>query len=284
MSLLGRAELGAVKTEPYAHLEIMPALDWSLYEELQGSFPPLEVIVGGQEGYGSNQAVRLSAREVIDNAEIPEIWRDFFTYHVSKDWWGDIVRVMGRELRRSHPNIEARTGRALEDWRVILKGDDGEAEVRLDCLFVYNTPVTQRSSVKGAHVDRADKIFSALFYCRHREDDTPGGDLRIYRIAKAPVFDKHQISTKRLEGVKTVRYDTNKLLCFVNSLRSVHSVTERAVTPIPRRYVNLVVETPFKAFKVPQMNWASRLLYRRLYREWTRTYQPDEGNRRSHSS
>jgi hypothetical protein len=39
----------------------------------------------------------------------------------------------------------------------------------------------------------------------------------------------------------------------VNSAQAVHGVTPRAASHLPRRYINFIVETPFKAFRVPKL-------------------------------
>ncbi|MAG56554.1 MAG: hypothetical protein CMJ83_09715 [Planctomycetes bacterium] len=273
LSLLQSATPDRVRTEPFDHAEFTPVFDTVAYQRFEDTFPPLARLTRGRADYGSNQAVRLAAKEVIADEGIDQIWRDFFAYHVSQDWWNDIVRVMGDGLRRAHPGLEERVGKSFEDWRAVRRGGPESGEVLLDCLFVMNTPVTKQSSVKVAHVDRSRKIFSGLFYCRDPRDAASGGDLGIHRLEPPFAFDKHQVPESCAPVVDTLRYTSNKFICFANSPVSVHSVTPRGVTAVPRRYVNIVVEVPFQAFKPPQMPWPRRYFYRLFRRHRTRNFK-----------
>lgn len=273
MSLLANIDSGHVLHEPFAHVEKRPVIDPALYEELAQSFPPLAVITGGRTRYDSNETVRLPAVDVVDNPKVASIWREFFHYHVSQSWWSDIVRTFGDELREASPSLEKRVGRSLEDWNSVTRGSSEQGDIRLDCQFVYNTPVTRRASVEGPHVDRRDKIFSAFFYCRPDEDWGAGGDLALYRFRRSPRFDVCEVHQERIVQTGTITYESNKLVGFVNSPGSVHSVTPRDINPIPRRYVNLIIETPYRAFKLPQMNPLARVYHWATEREFARTHR-----------
>jgi hypothetical protein len=126
-----------------------------------------------------------------------------------------------------------------------------------------NTPVTKRSSVKTPHVDKYDKIFSALFYMRAHDDRTTGGDLDLYRWRRAPRFLKHRVLPDDVEHMKTIAYAPNTYVAFVNSPQSVHGVSPRDVTTVPRRYINFIAEVPVRAFEPRQANlwhrWRHRL-------------------------
>ena len=141
------------------------------------------------------------------------------------------------------------------------RGFAGEAEVRLDCQFVMNTPVTKKSTVKTPHIDLCDKIFSALFYMRDPRDDSTGGDLDIYDWRREPRFIKHRTLNRDVELVKTVTYQANSYLCFVNSAQAVHGVSPRDLTQVPRRYINFIAELPIKAFEPKQLNRLQKFWY-----------------------
>ncbi len=61
----------------------------------------------------------------------------------------------------------------------------------------------------------------------------PGGDLDLFR----PRPDR------RIERFDTVRYAANTLIMWINTPLGIHAVTPRAVTDIPRRYINFLGET-----------------------------------------
>jgi hypothetical protein len=249
-----------VRDTPYAHFtrENMVAAD--LYAALEAEFPSLEMILNGRAA-ASNQAVRMTVKQVLNERRISPLWREFFEYHTSGEYWRDVVRLFGDRFRSTFPDLEERIGRRYEDWRVVPRGFAGEADIHLDCQFVMNTPVTEVGSVKTAHVDLCDKIFSALFYFRQAGDNTPGGDFEIYRWRRSPRFIKHRSMDRDVEKVEIVKYAANAYACFLNSEQAVHGVSPRGITQIPRRYINFIAELPIKAFEPKQLTGWQKLWY-----------------------
>jgi hypothetical protein len=259
--LLSGAKPSDIITEPYAHYtqsDVMPA---PLYEEMSAGFPSLAVIVNNRIDIGSNETVRMIAKQVLGDRRISPLWREFFDYHTSAEYWRDVARLFAPHFRRQFPYLEERVGRAYEDWRVAPRGYAGEADVRLDCQFVMNTPVTHKSSVKSAHVDLCDKILSALFYMRDLRDQSGGGDLDLYDWRREPRFIRHSTLGRDVELVKTVPYRANSYVCFVNSPHAVHGVSPRDRTDLPRRYINFIAELPIKAFEPKQIGRLQRFWY-----------------------
>lgn len=260
--LLSNVAARDVVTEPYAHLTLTDVVAKPLYEELAAGYPSLDMIVNGRAEIGSNEAVRMTVKQVLGDRRISPLWREFFDYHTSADYWRDVTRLFASHFRREFPGLEERVGRAYEDWRVMPRGFSGEADVRLDCQFVMNTPVTrQPSSVKTPHIDLCDKIFSALYYMRDPLDQSTGADLELYDWRRDPRFIKHRTLNRDVELVKTVAYKANAYVCFVNSEAAVHGVSPRGVTPVPRRYINFIAELPIKAFEPKQLNRLQKFWY-----------------------
>jgi hypothetical protein len=250
-----------VALAPYAHFIRRNVIPGETYAALEAEFPTLDMILNGRTPE-NNQAVRMTAKQVLNDRRIAPIWREFFEYHTSTDYWRDVVRLFGPHFRREFPGLEERVGRRYEDWRIVPRGFAGDAELHLDCQFVMNTPVTEVSSVKTAHIDLCDKIFSALLYFRDADDTTAGGDFEIYRWRRSPRFIKHRTMGRDVEKVKVVRYDANSYACFVNSEQAVHGVSPRGITQVPRRYINFIAELPIKAFQPRQLSRWQKLWYR----------------------
>jgi hypothetical protein len=259
--LLADVKQSDVVTQPYAHYTQTDVVPAPLYQELAAEFPTLATIVNERSDIGSNEAVRMTVKQVLSDRRIAPLWREFFEYHTSPDYWRDVTRLFAVHFRREFPELEERVGRAYEDWRVVPRGYAGDADVRLDCQFVMNTPVKRKSSVKTAHVDLCDKIFSALFYMRDPRDNSQGGDLDIYDWRREPRFIKHRALNRDVELVKTVPYRANSYLCFVNSPEAVHGVSPRETTDVPRRYINFIAELPVKAFEPKQLGRMQRMWY-----------------------
>ena len=256
-----------VVTEPYTHHARANAVPDDIYGELEAAFPSLEMILNGRPEAGNNVAVRLTVKQVLGDRRISPLWREFFEYHTSGEYWRHVTRLFGDHLRSEFPGLEERIGKRFEDWRVVPRGFAGDADIRLDCQFVMNTPVREVTSVKTPHVDLCDKIFSALFYFRDPLDKVTGGDFDIYRWRREPRFIKHRSMDRDVELVKTVPYAANSYACFVNSARAIHGVSPRGITDIPRRYINFIAELPFKAFEPKQLNRLQRLWYANEVRE-----------------
>jgi hypothetical protein len=239
---------------PYVHVVQDDALPAEIYDGLQAEFPSLVDIVGVGGRYGNNEAVRMSAHQVLTEDRVSAQWQEFFAYHTSAEYWQQLVRIFAPYFRREFPDLEERVGRPYEDWRVMPRGYKGEADIRLDCQFVMNTPVKQLSSVKAPHVDLRDKIFSSLYYFRAEDDLTSGGDLELYAWHRKPRFIKHRALQTDIALAKTVTYAPNRFVSFVNSEKAVHGVSPRSVTDTPRRYVNMVAELPISAFRPKQIS------------------------------
>ncbi len=254
VSLLRSSKASDVSTSPFAHLVIDRPLAEDEYRRLADSFPAPERFLEDPSKAASNQAVRIGALSVINDESFSAEWREFFRYHSSQDFWDDIVRVCGEAIRAAHPDLERKAGKPLEQWHTKRRGEQGEADVALDVQFVINTPVSQESSVRPAHLDNQDKIFAALFYMKPEDDRTPGGDLALYSFKPGQVgFSNLYAPLSAIDEKRLVNYGTNRFVAFVNSPDSIHGVTPRPKTDRVRRYINFVAITPYKAFSVPKM-------------------------------
>lgn len=265
VSILAHAQAADVAADPFCHLIASGALPAGRYRALAASFPNSDTILDGRAPRKGNAAARLPAIKVLDNPAIAAAWRGFFALHTSDAFWADILRVFGPALRRTHPDLERKAGKKLEEWRAGPRGAAGDLDVRLDCQFVINTPwsaTDEPPSVKTPHVDKPDTIFSALFYFRDPADEGQGGDLELYSWTRQPRFLRHRmILPNDLRHRKGVRYAPDTVVAFVNSAQAAHGVTPRAASSLPRRYINFIVETPFKAFDVPMMGAVGRLMH-----------------------
>ena len=252
VSVLKLTRESDVQRDPFAHIVADSPLSKDLYNRLVETFPANERFLGHVDDVKSNQAIRLSASQVLEDESFSPEWRAFFRYHTSADFWAEVVGVFGKSLRAKFPDLESRVGRPFEEWRVGRRG--GEGDILLDILFVINTPADKPSSVRPPHVDQEKKIFSGLFYMRPDDDPTPGGDLSLFKPLKKPIqFAGHYVDPKAIEEARLIEYGANRFVGFVNSDEALHGVTERKFTQHTRRYINFVAEVPFKAFELQQL-------------------------------
>jgi hypothetical protein len=261
MSVLARAQSLTLETDPFPHLLIDDALDPEMYATLAAKFPSLDVVNRRGRPVKNNHLYLLSAPDVIANERIAPEWREFFRYHVAVDFWRDALSLVKSQLLTINPGLEKLAGRPLENFRVAVREKDAEfaEEISLDCQFGINSPVTRKSSVRSPHLDDPAKLFNALLYCRAPEDDTPGGDLILYRRTRPLAYSEgSSIMPSRVVAVKRIAYRANRLVLFLNSPWSVHGVAPRPETPHVRRYVNFLCEFRKPLFEIERANALTR--------------------------
>jgi hypothetical protein len=265
LSILGTVAAQDWIALPFPHLLRSPAIPSPLYRRLAAEFPSIDAILHDRVDTWGNVSARLPAHKVRGNAEVSETWREFFAFHTSHAFWREIVTVFGAQFRTLYPEMEAKVGRPLEEWRTGLRRVEDDTDVRLDCQFVINTPGDTASSVKTAHVDKNNTLFSMLWYFRDPADRGEGGDLALYAWKRRPrvLHPRRTVLFSDIKHHGTVRYAPNTLVAFVNSMNAVHGVTVRAPSPLPRRYINLVATTPFNVFAMRRLSRLERLIHRR---------------------
>lgn len=237
---------------PFAHLVREGVYSGEMYAKLAAAFPTPDRFVTGSNN-NSNQAIRIAAVDVIGNPEFDPLWQEFFRYHTSRQFWLELVALMGDEIRITHPNLESMFGKKLEDFVVTVRGSKQSGDVTLDTLFVVNTPVRKESSVRPPHVDSENEIFAGLFYMRSDDDTTGGGDLSLYHFKSPPRFGAHYAEMSDLVEDKKISYAPNRLVTFVNSEHSVHGVTPRPPTDAYRRYINMIAVARQNVFELPRL-------------------------------
>jgi hypothetical protein len=245
IEVIARARSLTLETDPFPHVLIDDALDVSRYEALAAEFPSVDGVNYRGKRVRSNHLYLQSAADVATNPLITPAWKQFFQYPVSIQFWRDVLPLVKSHLLAINPRLEDLAGRPLEEFRAASRERDNafDEEIALDCQFGVNSPVTRKSSVRSPHVDHPTKLFNALLYCRAPEDDTPGGDLVLYRCIGPPVYtDGSSVMPTRVVAAKRIAYRANRFVLFLNSPWSVHAVAPRPPTPHVRRYINFLCE------------------------------------------
>lgn len=230
--------------EPFPHVVIKDALEEDLANELTNTFP-LDLFSFSR----SNQRIDISASKAMNIGGINEIWQDFIKYHSSLSFYHDVLGVFKKSFKKE-------IFQELSNFSTGVRGVDVHKSnnILLDAQISVNSPVKESSSVRNAHVDNTNKLFSGLFYLRQKDDDSIGGDLELCRWRKSYTkkekikFYKEGINKSHFEVFKKIPYKNNTAVLFLNSLDAIHLVTERKPTEHPRCFVNLVGETGYDLF------------------------------------
>jgi hypothetical protein len=241
-SLLSQAKNLEVFAEPYPHLVASDALDEELGLQLIEELPPVEVITKTTD-YPSNKGYAIATGEALANESITPLWRDTLKANSSQQLLDDVIELLGDHILSLYPSFEEEFG-ALDSLKAGLRYVDtfDDADVLLDAEITVNTPVVDKpSSARSPHVDDTARLFNGQLFLRTPDDTSTGADVELYRFREQPGgFQDRNVDPSFIETVKTVRYERNLLLVMINSLDSVHGVTDRPVTPIPKYLINLI--------------------------------------------
>lgn len=235
---------------PYPYMVIENCLPPDLYDELEESRPSDEFLVAGRQ-LDSNLRIDLHARELLTRP-IADIWQQFIMYHLSKDFWMEIVQVFdlnGALLKQPLPS--------LDQIPVTMRRDPpARGAVSMDVNVGVNSPVVGKAStVRGPHVDNPIELFAAMLYMPPKDAPDEGGDFVIYektrRVRFAGKAEVHPDDVPTLSEHARVKYRRNTMVAFINSLDAIHGVTPRLSRDF-RRLVNFCAELPSAQFTLPR--------------------------------
>ena len=274
-SLLSKVKKSDIYAEPFPLIIIKDPIDPQLCSELIWNFPPVEIVAKGAP-IVSNQRFSYSAKDCLGDINVNPMWREFVKTHVSQSFLNEFTFLFKEHIREIYPSLLADMGEEENPKAGIRNVDNfSNADVLLDAQISINTPVSGRpSSVRGGHIDLPNKLFAGLYYLRHPEDKSTGGDLEIYGFKNHHErrFKGQFIDDKHIELVKTDKYQSNVLVLILNSIKSLHGVTVRSVTPEPRLFLNIVGEVnrplfnieDYQILKTRSKNWFGTLLNRNM--------------------
>ena len=160
-SILHKAAEADIVDLPFPHLVIHNALEDDLYERLASEFPPADVLLDGSELF-SNRQYRYPASRILSDARISNLWREFTAYHVSAEFYVEVISLFGDRIRSLHPNLETKLGKRLEDMASSIRFQEAFRDIALESQFTYGAPVTRESRYVGPHIDREVALYAGL--------------------------------------------------------------------------------------------------------------------------
>lgn len=250
-SVLKNLDPAEIRQEPFPYLIVHDALDPDYYAELEAAYPALER-VAGPGPLANNKLYSRSAPDILADEGIPQVWRDFFSYHSSQAFLEECLAFWAEPIAREYPDIERRFGKSLAELTAGVRqggrektSENLQADVMMDCQFCMNSPVTEVSSVRVPHVDNPAKLFAGILYFRRADDESDGGNLNLYRVSDDRYYHDRKLNVPEdfIEAVDQVPYRANTIILWLNTPRSLHGVTPRSVTEVPRRFVNFIGES-----------------------------------------
>ncbi len=262
-SLLSHVKKSEVLLEPFPHIVVYNPLEPALCEQLIEDFPSIEIVAQGAP-CGSNQRFSYPALASLGDTRVSSLWQKFVQAHVTQEFLNEFLYLFRESICSIYENFETEFGQ-LETLKAGLRGFNSfdDADILLDAQICVNTPVKEcPSSVRRGHVDLADKLFAGLFYLRHPQDHSTGGNLELYKFKTGKVhgFKGQFIDDRHIECVKSLQYESNVLVLLLNSPFSLHGVSVREATDFPRLFFNLVGEVKTSLFDLNQYQESKSIL------------------------
>lgn len=256
-SILSKAKSSMVVLKPFPHIVIQDAIPQDFANKLTSQFP-LHLFDLSQD----NKRIDINSYQATHSKNISKEWKDFIAYHSSKEFFYEFINIFKSALEDCH-SLDLS---CLKDYKVGRREEHSfsSRDFLLDAQISVNTPAITKNSVRQAHVDNENKLFSGLFYLRQPDDNSIGGNLQ---LCKWPSNYNKQLKLKTYkEGLHKnyyevfdeISYQNNIAIIFLNSLDALHCVTPREPTPKTRTFVNLVGEMPYDIFT--KYNYGEKIL------------------------
>lgn len=274
-TLLSGVQKTDVVTDPFPHIVITDPIEDDLSQQLLAEFPDVSTITD-RRSFRSNQRFTYRGSKALSSEHISPLWKEFIQANASSAFLNQFVHLFEEHIRQIYPSFESDIG-ALSTLKPGIKGIDtfSTADVLLMPDLCINTPVFGTpSSVRPAHLDFPNKLFTGLYYLRSPQDTSTGGDLEIYKFKQGRPygFRGPRIDDKYVEVVKTVKYQRNVLVLFLNSIHSVHGVTVRSNTDSPRNFFFIAGEVKqplFDSTKHEEISFRVKKAVKEKLKKWT---------------
>jgi hypothetical protein len=226
---------------PYPHVVIKNALPQQLYNLLAQDFPvqamkeKLPLIEG--------HTYRYLANDVLYKKTIPvsQEWQTFFETHTSQTYYEKVLDIFKNDTPYTENIIKK---------QVNIRGiDETKGDMVTDTQFVVHDPINT-GTTRTTHIDNPQELYAGLLYFRQATDNSIGGDFEIFdtkdniEVYKLKGREVSQDTNKTL--VRTVKYEPNTFVMFLNTGRSVHGVTPRQNATVERLSINIIAETRSK--------------------------------------
>jgi len=224
--------------DPYPHVVIKNALPKDLYESLAKNFPveQMKQALPLIEGH----TYRYLANDVLYKKTIPvsKEWETFFRTHTSQEYYAKVLELFKNDMPY---------GKDVIDKQVNVRGvDEVNGDMVTDTQFVVHNPI-KTGTTRTTHIDNPQELYAGLLYFRQDNDKSTGGDFEIFDTPDLKGVYKHKgrevAEDTKKTLVRTVKYEPNTFVMFLNTSKSVHGVTPRQNAEVDRLSINIIAET-----------------------------------------
>ncbi len=253
MTILDKIKKTDIKGDPFPHIVLYDAIDSNLCDTLIAELPTIDVVTGGRSER-NNERFNYSAAKSLSESHLSQHWRQFLLDHLSPAFYQKLFSLFSDHIRQYYPLFEEKIAR-IDKIKIGTRGVNSyvDCDVLLDAQIAVNTPVTkEETSVRTVHVDMPEELFAGLLYLRLPGDNSEGGNLELYKFSKGKrvFFNKIYGHPKYIERFASVPYKKNALVLFLNTPDSLHGVTIRRKTDVPRWFFNIIGEVRKPLFNI----------------------------------
>jgi len=261
---------------PFPHVIIKNALPDHIYNELLKKSPKTLI---------KNSSLKLNNTrgnfypDQIEKENSHKFFYEFLNYHQSPFFFEECVKIFKVDIKKQYPGLIEHSKKMIENEKIIKLRSNNKKNKKFMTFaanYGYNTPVTEASSVIGAHLDHYDKIFFGLFYMKEDIDKFSGGDLIFYKwdnkysnYKKKNIIytEKWNYMKSHCEEAKRICYDKNTFVLALNSIDSLHGVSKRSETNSIRQFCYFSIASN-KDLKFATPNLIEKIFFKNLsYKE-----------------
>ncbi|WP_075090148.1 2OG-Fe(II) oxygenase [Verrucomicrobium spinosum] len=271
--------VGPLEPHPFPMVVLEKALPESLYRELELALPkclkesammrifepglnanhyPMGKTATLQHSLPDNTKAARTARDLLADPELPQVWRDFIEANLSQEALSACLQRFGAAILQEYPDFERRFG-PLSSLRARRRGIDpaGPGDVELDVLVGAQTAVAgEACAQRGAHLKKNNKVIECYLYFRPDEDDGQDGAHEFFAIKEPGSLTfgaGWQVDRDKVKVARSVPSRGNTMVAWVNTARSIQQVAPRNPTPFALPFVELLVQLPEPLFEVDRL-------------------------------
>ena len=248
----------SVNSDPFPHIVIQDPIVDSAYQSLVESFPKLDYFRNGKalysDGPENNKRYQMTQSNIISSTPEGHPWRLYTSINSSKLFFYDFLKIFNDEIEKYYPGLNKKLSGINSIG--MFQSDTftaGGFDVLTHTSADINSTPTSESCVRGPHLDQPDKLYFGLHYMRHDSEIAEcGGGLILWKHkerSKTRFYRGYrEIPKEDLTISSTIPYGKNLFIMGLNTIDSVHSVSERAVGANVRKFSNSISQLNFKLF------------------------------------
>jgi hypothetical protein len=254
--LLANFQDSDFSADPFPHLCIKNCLPEEAYLKLEASFPDFNKCFDGLHTK-NNQVFALPYKKVLGkefNEGVSDEWDAFLDYQSSPELISQVIGIFYKNLAhkgKKYHYLKEMLDSLEENIKTQTKFDGVSPTGFTNAIpsININTVPTTDSVTRSIHLDRSKNIYGGLLYFRSSEDVDNGGNFELYKWNTENDFLKRcyyesTVSGKHATLSKTVPYEKNTLVLFLNTIDALHAVSERKRDAPFRRYTYVGADSP----------------------------------------